>query len=274
MRWMLVISIAFAWGCGSSQKKDEPEELSDEEKQKLQIIEYEKKTRQLIDTNKKLADARTKVDDQRRRLQVICVDYPDHQVCLPQTEAMYAREAFCGDTEFTGHVDGVVNACHQGECKQLDDAEQISRSQYMMLTQRLPHSLVTFRAGNTRLDKRDKEQLQQFLEFIQGEKGYVIIVGRASKDGSWRKNIKLALKRAENTRRFMVNDMGVDQGRVGFITYGDEKMYLTDLDAERLSDKRLTIKQANRSALVFAYPCYEGKPAPYDYGGQNTDYGY
>ena len=275
MRWLLLLTAALlAWGCGASQKKAEGETLDDEAKQKLQIIEYEKKTRELLDANQKLSELRTKEDDQRRRLQVICVDHPDHQVCQPQTEAMYAREAFCSDAEFTGHVDGVVKACHQGECKQVDDAEQISRSQYMLLTQRLPHALVTFRAGNTRLDKRDKEQMQQFLEFIQGEKGYVIIVGRASRDGSWRQNISLALKRAENTRRFMVNEMGVDETRVGFITYGDEKMYLTDLDAERLSDKRLTVKEANRSALVFAYPCYEGKPAPYEYGGQATDPGY
>ena len=42
-------------------------------------------------------------------------------------------------------------------------------------------------------------------------------------------------------------------------------MYLTQLDAERLTDKTLTEKQANRSALVFSYPCYEGKPTVRSY---------
>ena len=155
-------------------------------------------------------------------------------------------------------MNAVVNACHQGECKQVDQAEQISRSQYMLLTQRLPHSLVLFGPSKTRLDRRDKKQIQRFLEVLQGEKGYVIIVGRASKDGNWRHNIKLALKRAENTRKYLVDSMGISADRVGFITYGDEKMYLTRLDAERLSEKKLSEKQANRSALIFSYPCYDG----------------
>ncbi len=266
MRWWIVAVLVLV-GCGGSQKPKgsslESEEEDNSDPAKLQIIEYEKKTRELVDKTRQLAETRTELDDQRRRLTVICADYPDHQVCLPQTEAMYAREAFCSDAEFTHHVDGVVAACHQGECKQLDDAAQISRQDYMMLTQRLPHSLVTFRAGNVRLDKGDKKQLQQFLEALSGERGYVIIVGRASKDGSWRQNIKLALQRAENTRRYLVGELGVDESRVGFITYGDEKMYLTDLDAERLSEKKLTTRQANRSALVFSYPCFEDPSGDY-----------
>ncbi len=67
-----------------------------------------------------------------------------------------------------------------------------------------------------------------------------------------------ALQRAENTRRYLVGDLGLDPKRVGYITYGEEKMYLTELDAERLSAKKVSTKQANRSALVFSYPCYEG----------------
>ena len=239
--WLLFIVVA-AWGCGKKSQTKGSVLEADGDPQQIQIIKYEKKARQLLDATRKLADLRTQVDDQQRRLQVICVDYPDHQVCLPQTEAAYAREAFCGDVDFTSHVDGVVNACHEGECKQIDQAEQITREQYMLLTQRLPHSLVTFRAGKTGLDRRDKGQLQQFLEYLQGERGYVIIVGRASKDGSWRKNIRLALQRAENTRRYLVNQLGVDAGRVGFITYGADKMYLTQLDADRLSEKRLSVK--------------------------------
>ena len=59
----------------------------------------------------------------------------------------------------------------------------------------------------------------------------------------------------------MVDQLGVDAKRVGYITYGHDKMYLTRLDAERLSGKKLTVKQANRSALVFSYPCYNGAPS-------------
>ena len=32
---------------------------------------------------------------------------------------------------------------------------------------------------------------------------------------------------------FFVDDMGMDFDRVGYITYGHEKMYITELDAER-----------------------------------------
>ncbi len=127
----------------------------------------------------------------------------------------------------------------------------------MTLVQRLPHSLVTFRAGKTRLKNDDKGQLQAFVEQVNAEQGYMIIVGRASRDGSWRKNVKLALDRAENTRHYMVSQLGLDPQRVGYITYGHEKMYLTAMDAERLSTQKLSVKQANRSALVFAYPCFE-----------------
>ena len=251
----LCLGLAVLTGC-VKQPEVKKEEFEPEVKQII-LLEYEKKTKELLATTRKLNDSRSQLDDQRRRLMVICTDYPDHTVCLPQTAATYAREAFCKDPEFTGHVNAVVNACHQGECKQVDQAEQISRSQYMLLTQRLPHSLVLFGPSKTRLDRRDKKQIQQFLKVLQGEKGYVIIVGRASKDGNWRKNIKLALKRAENTRKYLVENMGISQDRVGFITYGDEKMYLTRLDAERLSKKKLSEKQANRSALIFSYPCFD-----------------
>ncbi|MEZ4468033.1 MAG: hypothetical protein R3F43_27270 [bacterium] len=90
----------------------------------------------------------------------------------------------------------------------------------------------------------------------------MIIVGRASKDGSWKRNVQLAIDRAENTRQELVKSMGLDPARVGYITYGHDKMYLTALDAERLSEKKLSPKQANRSALVFAYPCFQGKATP------------
>jgi outer membrane protein OmpA-like peptidoglycan-associated protein len=250
---LMILSVLTACAAKPEVKKDEFEP----EVKKIILVEYEKKTKELLATTQKLNDSRGQLDDQRRRLMVICTDYPDHTVCLPQTAATYARDAFCKDPEFTGHVNAVVNACHQGECKQVDQAEQISRSQYMLLTQRLPHSLVLFGPSKTRLDRRDKKQMQQFLEVLQGEKGYVIIVGRASKDGNWRKNLKLALKRAENTRKYLVESMGISPDRVGFITYGDQKMYLTRLDAERFSAKKISEKQANRSALVFSYPCFD-----------------
>lgn len=244
-------------GSGGSSLDAEDDEGDGKGTMEVQIVEYEKKTKELMDATHQLGELRTQVDEQSRRLQVICLDYPDHEVCQPHTRFNYAREAFCSDKEFTKHVDEVVAACHQGECKQVDEAEQISRSQYMLLTQHLPHQLITFRASDTNLDKEDREDLQRFLETIDGEKGYVIIVGRASKDGSWRKNLELALGRAEKTRRFLVETLGMDQGRVGYITYGHEKMYLTELDAKRLSERKLNERQANRSALIFAYPCYD-----------------
>jgi outer membrane protein OmpA-like peptidoglycan-associated protein len=224
----------------------------------IEILEYELRTAQLLDATARLEESQSQLDDQQRRLQVICTDYPEHLVCQPQTEAFYAREAFCSDDGFTEHVDSVVASCHQGQCKQVDQAELLSRSDYMTLVSRLPHSLVTFGASRTRLDRRDKAQLQHFMEQVRGEKGYVIIVGRASRDGSWRRNIRLALDRAEHTRQFIVDQLGVDPDRVGFITYGHEKMYLTELDAQRLSERKMSVRQANRSALVFAYPCYDG----------------
>ena len=35
-------------------------------------------------------------------------------------------------------------------------------------------------------------------------------------------------------------------------------MYLTKLDAERLAQQKLTTREANRSALLFVYPCFNG----------------
>ena len=31
-----------------------------------------------------------------------------------------------------------------------------------------------------------------------------------------------------------------------------------ELDAQRLTERKMSVRQANRSALVFAYPCYDG----------------
>jgi outer membrane protein OmpA-like peptidoglycan-associated protein len=265
MRYLLLLAFVPVAACGPRQQTLNEEETAEAAEEKgddpnLVILKYEKKTQELLETTNQLNDTRGKLDEQQRRLAIICADYPDHAVCQPQTAAAYARAAFCEDKEFTDHVDAVVAACHQGECKQLDEAAMIARDQYMLLTQRLPHSLITFKAASKRLDDEDRRQLQQFVEVMGAEKGYVIIVGRASKDGDWKKNVKLAIERAENTRQELVNQMGMDQTRVGYITYGHEKMYLTQLDAERLTQKKLTPKQANRSALVFAYPCFEGKP--------------
>ena len=60
----------------------------------------------------------------------------------------------------------------------------------------------------------------------------------------------------EAARKYIVESLGFDQSRVGYITYGHEKMYLTDLDVERLAEKKMSSTEANRSALVFTYPCY------------------
>jgi outer membrane protein OmpA-like peptidoglycan-associated protein len=259
---LLLLTGALLMACGGAPTHGNTLE---EEKEPLppgaiEIVKYEQKTAELLRTTDALNEIRNKADEQRRRLSVICADHADHAVCAPQTAAAYARRAFCDDRDFTAHIDQVVAACHQGMCKQVDEAEQISRSDYMRLTTRLPHSLITFGAARTTLDRHDRKQLQQFIEAIAGEKGYVIIVGRASKDGPWRKNIQYALERAENTRQYLVNDLGLDVMKVGYITYGHEKMYLTELDAERLGkgkNKRLGKKAANRSALVFSYPCFK-----------------
>jgi len=223
----------------------------------VSLLEYETKTRQLLQATEQLMEVQDNADELRRRLNVICVDHDDHHACSTHRSAEEARKLFCADTDFTGHVDEIVAACHQGQCKQVDQAQMLSRTQYMTLIQRLPHSLITFKARDTKLDRTDKMKLQSFLESLRADAGYIIIVGRASRDGLWRKNLEYALGRAESARSFIVNDLGMDQNRVGFITYGHEKMYLTDLDAERLSSRRkLSVKQANRSAFVFAYPCH------------------
>ncbi|MEY3014661.1 MAG: OmpA family [Pseudomonadota bacterium] len=232
-----------------------PEEIAADKG--VNVVEYEKKTQELVSATRKLEETRNSLDEQRRRLTVICADYPEHHVCAPQTAATYAREAFCKDANFKEHVDGIVKSCHQGQCKQVDDANLLTRSQYMLLVQRLPHKLITFRVGESKLDGEDRKQLQQFLEAISAEKGYIIVVGRASRDGSWKTNLRLAVDRANVARDYLVEQLGMDAQRVGYITYGHEKMYLTDLDVERLSGgKKLSVRDANRSALIFAYPCY------------------
>jgi len=249
----VTFAAALAIGCGTT-KPDIPPPPSPEE---IRVLQLEAKAAQLVQTTNQLYTMQNKADELKRRLTAICVDYPDHLVCQPQTAAAYARAAFCSDQEFTSHVDSVVSACHQGQCKQLDEASLLKRNDYMTLVRRLPHSLVLFRAKQTKLDRKDRTQLQHFIEQIGADGGYIIIVGRASRDGPWRKNLRYALERAENTRRYVVEQLGFEQGRVGYITYGHEKMYLTDLDVERLSQQKISPKRANRSAFVFAYPCFE-----------------
>ena len=251
---VMLLSILLV-GCATSKPKVEtPPPLPPNV---IELVKYEQRTQELLETAEKLHVTQGDLEDQRLRLAKICVDYPEHIVCQPQTAAEYARKAFCSDAEFTQHVDSVVQSCHQGTCKQVDQAQFISRTNYRTLVQRLPHTLVTFRSADTALDRRDRRQLQEFVEGGQGAKGYFIIVGRASKDGSWKQNVQLALERAENTRRFLVENLGIDSGKAGYITYGHAKMYLSELDAERLSKRKLSATQANRSALVFTYPCYD-----------------
>ncbi len=228
----------------------------------IEIVKYEKKTQQLLNATLKLGKLRANKDELRRRLSAVCVDHPKHTACAEENAARYARETFCRDKSFVKHVDGIVQACHQGQCKQVDEANLITRSQYMMLLGHLPHTLVTFRARRTGLDRNDRKQLQAFVENIGADRGYVIVVGRASRDGPWRKNLEYALGRADSTRKFLVEQMGMSKDRVGYITYGHTKMYLTATDTERLTEKKLTVKQANRSALVFAYPCFDPNRTP------------
>ena len=239
------------------------EELKESKEQAALIeLKYKDKTQKLIKTSEQLNEVKSTLEEQQWRLSAVCADHSDHQACAPYTNASEAKKIFCKDPFFVKHVDQIVQSCHQGQCKQLDQAQQIDRNQYMMLMQGLPHTLITFKANQTRLDKKDQREIQKFLELLGGVQGYVVVVGRASKDGSWKHNIKLAVNRAESARKYIVNDMGIDASRVGYITYGDEKMYLTGLDIDRLTQskkKRLSIKQANRSALIFSYPCFENE---------------
>jgi len=259
----IAVAVAFAGCSAGNVADDDPDKPDEPPPGMVSVIKYEKKTEQLMNATLKLGEMRNNVDELRRRLQVICADHADHEVCQPQTAAEYARKAFCADKTFTKHVDAIVSACHQGQCKQVDEASLITRAQYMTLITRLPHSLVLFKGGSKRLDRKDKKQIQRFIETIGADRGgYVIVVGRASKDGSWRKNLKLAVDRANNTRTFITEQLGLDEKRVGYITYGHTKMYLTSLDAERLSKRKLSVKQANRSALLFAYPCFDVQKAP------------
>lgn len=250
-----------AAGCATSKAEEPPPEPVAEEPLPpgaVSVVEYEAKTAALVQAMEELEALQGNVDEQRRRLQVICADYPDHDVCKAQTNAAYAKKAFCEDENFVQHVDEIVKACHQGACKEVDEANLLGRTEYMTLVSNLPHKLITFRNAETRLDDKDKRALQQYIETIGADGGYVIIVGRASKDGPWRDNLRYALDRAENTRSYLVDSLGLSSDRVGYITYGHEKMYLTKLDAERLAQQKLTTREANRSALLFVYPCFNG----------------
>lgn len=255
--WSYSLLCSILINCGPS--KTEVQLKASQERERLISLKYQKKTEDLINNSKKLKSITHELSEQQWRLRAVCSDHEDHEACAPYTALNKARDTFCSDRFFVKHVDLIINSCHQGQCKQVDSAKQIDRGQYMLLTQSLPHTLVTFRANDIKLDRRDRKQIQSFIELLEGSKGYVIIVGRASKDGNWRNNVRLAVDRAESTRSYVVNQLGIDEKRVGYITYGDEKMYLTELDIKRLQGKkkRLNIKQANRSALIFSYPCFK-----------------
>ncbi len=259
----LTLALTLSVGCATTKPTPPPEPKVEEPKEAplppgaVSLLEYEQKTAELLQATAKLETLEEDIDAQRRRLRTICADYPEHHVCDVHKAADFARAAFCKDVNFTEHVDEIVRACHEGACKQVDEAQLLSRGQYMTLIQRLPHKLITFKSAGSRLDKKDKKDLQQFIEAIRGEGGYVIIVGRASREGPWRDNLRYALDRADNTRSFLIDNLGLSSDRVGFITYGHEKMYLTQLDAERLAQNKLSTRQANRSALIFSYPCHK-----------------
>lgn len=248
-------------GCASSPDTPEPkDEATDEEPTPpgyVKVIEYEAKTKELVAATEQLQALQGDIDEQRRRLATLCADYPKHVACDLYAAAAFAKRTFCEDKEFSTHVDEIVSSCNKGACKQVDEAALLTRTDYMTLVQHLPHKLVTFRSAETTLDGADKKALQQYLEAVRGEDGFIIIVGRASREGPWNDNLRYAVDRAESARAFIVDSLGIPANRVGYITYGHEKMYLTDLDVERLSERKLSTTEANRSALVFIYPCYK-----------------
>lgn len=257
-------ALVFASGCASSEKKA-PDEAPAEEPDKappgfVNVVEYDAKTKELMLATEKLAALQGDVDEQARRLSALCADYPKHAACDEYAAAAFAKKNLCSDPELTKHIDAIVDSCNQGACKQVDEASLLERTDYMMLVRHLPHKLVTFKSAETKLDAADKKALQSYLEAVRGDDGYIIIVGRASKDGPWNDNLRYAIDRAESTREFIEKTLGVDPKQVGYITYGHDKMYLTDLDIERLSEKKMSSTEANRSALIFTYPCYKKAP--------------
>ncbi|MCC6620121.1 MAG: OmpA family protein [Deltaproteobacteria bacterium] len=264
MRRFVIVWIAAsaALGCAGNKETVKPDDTPAPEEEPtppgfVKVVEYEAKTRELIAATEKVEALQGDIDEQRRRLQVICADHPKHVACDLYSAQAFARKTYCEDQGFTQHVDGIVSSCNQGACKQVDEAALLSRTDYMTLVQHLPHKLVTFKSAQTTLDANDKKSLQQYLEAVRGDEGYIIIVGRASREGPWEDNLRYAVDRAEAARKYIVETLGFDQSRVGYITYGHEKMYLTDLDVERLSEKKMSTTEANRSALIFTYPCFK-----------------
>ena len=77
-----ILSMTLLWlvGCGARPEVKPAEEPLNPEAKKIILLEYEKKTKELIKTTKTLNAMRETLDDQRRRLTVICADYPDHDV--------------------------------------------------------------------------------------------------------------------------------------------------------------------------------------------------
>lgn len=263
----LVIAMTLGFGplgasCASKPETPPPEEVDGPEEDPtppgyVKVVEYEQKTKELVLAQEKLQALQGDIDEQRRRLANLCADYPQHVACDVYQAAAFAEKTLCADNTLTKHIDEIVDACNQGACKQVDEAALLARNDYMTLVRHLPHKLVTFKSAETRLDTKDKKALQQYLEAVRGDNGFIIIVGRASREGPWEANLRYAIDRAESTRAFIEQDLGVDPQQIGYITYGHEKMYLTDLDIERLSDKKMSTTEANRSALVFTYPCYK-----------------
>src|SRR5688500_17419723 len=101
----LLFAAAALAACGGPRKQttleDDPGATSGDpeadDSGTVEIVKYEKKAAELLEATNKLNQLQGTLEEQVRRLQLICVDYPDHQVCAPQTAASYAREAFCSD---------------------------------------------------------------------------------------------------------------------------------------------------------------------------------
>ena len=103
----IVLCSTLLLGACAAPPPPKPRGPTPEQQRDMLKVEVAKRTRELMAATDRLRDAQSSIEEQKRRLQLICVDYPDHQSCDLHSAVSYARDAFCDDDEFTAHVDDV-----------------------------------------------------------------------------------------------------------------------------------------------------------------------